>query len=186
MAFCPDWYFFLRDICGGSGFLLALDDLGERLDNSFPACTFIFYVEISSHASVSQFRPGLVHGGLASWDDCSQAFHYTNMSTAYHKLWEVSVPRLILNLGYPVPIHFELPPSSSSPIKIFHAMTDSTVHKYVNRHTRPHIKWSFLILIYQQPKTDTKASSWGEVISMVPVILPKEGSIFFFIREKWF
>ena len=65
-------------------------------------------------------------------------------------------------------------------------MTDSTVNKYVNRHTRPHIKWSFLILIYQQPKTDTKASSWGEVISMVPVILPKEGSIFFLLGRSDF
>ena len=44
--------------------------------NSFPACAFCFVllVEISSCTLISLFRPGSVHIGSASWDDCDQVF----------------------------------------------------------------------------------------------------------------
>ena len=59
----------------GGSFLLACEDFGRMLDNSFPACAFFFFkVEISSHALFPLFKPGSVHSGSASWDDCDQAF----------------------------------------------------------------------------------------------------------------
>ena len=35
---------------------------------------FLSQVEISSHKLISLFRPGSVHSGSASWDDCDQVF----------------------------------------------------------------------------------------------------------------
>ena len=43
-------------------------------DNSFPACTFFFKVEIRSHTVIPLFRPGSVHSGSASWDKCGRVF----------------------------------------------------------------------------------------------------------------
>ena len=43
-------------------------------DNSFPACAFVFLVEISSCTLIPHFRPGSVHSGSASWDDCDRVF----------------------------------------------------------------------------------------------------------------
>ena len=43
-------------------------------DSSFPACTFFFKVEISSHTPIPFFMPGSVHSGSRSWDDCSPVF----------------------------------------------------------------------------------------------------------------
>ena len=47
-------------------------------DNSFPACAFFFFLffkmEISSHKLIPLFRPGSVHSGSASWDDCDRVF----------------------------------------------------------------------------------------------------------------
>ena len=45
--------------------------------NSPRALNFFFFkVEISSHTPVSLFRPGSVHSGSASWDDCDRVFPY--------------------------------------------------------------------------------------------------------------
>ena len=45
-------------------------------DNSFPSCAFVclFKVEISSRTLIPLFRPGSVHSGSASRDDCDQVF----------------------------------------------------------------------------------------------------------------
>ena len=43
-------------------------------DNSFPACNFFFKVEISSRALNPLLRPGSVHSGLASRDECDRVF----------------------------------------------------------------------------------------------------------------
>ena len=60
------------------GFFLACEDLGRMFDNLFPACAvfllFFFKVEISSRTLIPLFRPGSVHGGSASWDDCDRVF----------------------------------------------------------------------------------------------------------------
>ena len=56
----------------GRDIFLACKEFGGRFDDSFPACTF-FKTEISWHSSIPLFRPGSVHGGSASWDDCGQA-----------------------------------------------------------------------------------------------------------------
>ena len=68
-------------VSSGGGFFLACQDLGRMFDFSFPACSFhpffsflfssfFFEVEISSRTPTSLFRPGSVHSGSASWDDC--------------------------------------------------------------------------------------------------------------------
>ena len=36
--------------------------------------SFFFLVEISSHTLIPLYRPGSVHSGSASWDDCEQVF----------------------------------------------------------------------------------------------------------------
>ena len=59
---------------GGGGFFLACEDLGSMFDNSLPACAFFFNVEISSRTLISLFRPGSVHSGSASSDDCDRVF----------------------------------------------------------------------------------------------------------------
>ena len=68
---------------GDGGSFLACEDLGERLDESFLTCTFFllffFWVEISLHAPVPLFRPGSVHSGSASWDNCGWALPESNM-----------------------------------------------------------------------------------------------------------
>ena len=48
-------------------------------DHSFPACSFFFLsfffnVKISSRTLITLFRPGSVHSGSASWDDCDWVF----------------------------------------------------------------------------------------------------------------
>ena len=59
-------------------FFLVCEDLGRMFDSSFPTCTFLvlflFLVEISSRTLIPLFRPGSVHSGSASWDDCDQMF----------------------------------------------------------------------------------------------------------------
>ena len=52
----------------GSGFFLTCQDFGRMLDNSFPACTFIyiFLKEINSHTLIPLFRTGSVHSGSVS------------------------------------------------------------------------------------------------------------------------
>ena len=49
--------------------------LGECSTNSFPTCAFFFFkVEISSCTLIPLFRPGSVHSGSVSWDDCDLVF----------------------------------------------------------------------------------------------------------------
>ena len=43
--------------------------------HSSPAL-FFFKVEISSRTAIPPFRPGSVHSGSASWDDCARVFSY--------------------------------------------------------------------------------------------------------------
>ena len=68
----------VRYLEGGGGFFLACKDLGRMFNNSFPTCVFFclffFYVEISSGKLTPFFRPGSVHSGSASWDDCDRVF----------------------------------------------------------------------------------------------------------------
>ena len=61
---------------GGGGFFLAGEDFGRMFDNLFPACAFFFFwlVEISLSKLIPLFRPGSVHSGSASIDDCDQMF----------------------------------------------------------------------------------------------------------------
>ena len=69
-------HFFPVLLGGGGGFFLTCEDFGRIFDNSFPACTFFFFfkVEISSCVLIPLFRPGSVHSGLASWDNCDRVF----------------------------------------------------------------------------------------------------------------
>ena len=61
-----------------SGFFFACEGLGRIFDHSFSACAFfvLFFVlmEISSRALIPLFKPGSVHSGSVSWDDCGQTF----------------------------------------------------------------------------------------------------------------
>ena len=43
-------------------------------DNLFPACAFFFKVEISWRTLIPLSRPGSVHSGSASCDDCAKVF----------------------------------------------------------------------------------------------------------------
>ena len=63
------------------GFLFTCEDSRGRLNDSLSICTsFLFFffwggdVEISLCTPISLFRPGSVHSGSASWDDCGQVF----------------------------------------------------------------------------------------------------------------
>ena len=62
---------------GGEGLFHACEDFGRMFDNSFPACAVCFFfheVEICLRKLIALFRPGSVHSGLASWDDCDWVF----------------------------------------------------------------------------------------------------------------
>ena len=60
---------------GSDGFFLTCQDFGRMFNNSFPACAFFFLkVEISSRTLIPLIRPGSVHSGSASWDDCDSVF----------------------------------------------------------------------------------------------------------------
>ena len=58
-------------------FFLACEDFFENVW-PFPACAFFFFlggaVEISSCTLIPLFRPGSVHSGSASRDDCGRMF----------------------------------------------------------------------------------------------------------------
>ena len=57
----------------GGGFFLTCTDFRRMFNNSFSAYTFFvcfFKVEISWRKLIPLFRPGSVHSGSASWDDC--------------------------------------------------------------------------------------------------------------------
>ena len=58
-------------------FFLACEDFGRMFGKSFPAWAFFFFfylVGISSRTLIPLFRPGSVHSGSASWDDCDRVF----------------------------------------------------------------------------------------------------------------
>ena len=64
----------------GAGFFLLPENFGRIFNNSFPTCAFLFFlffkVEISLYTLIPLFRPGSVHSGSASWDDCDLVFPY--------------------------------------------------------------------------------------------------------------
>ena len=62
---------------GGADLFLACKDFGRMFSHSFPACALLFFfvvVEISSRTLISLLRPGSVHSGSVSWDDCGRVF----------------------------------------------------------------------------------------------------------------
>ena len=71
-------------VCG-RGFFLASKNSEKLFNHSFPTCGFFFFfffkVEISSCTLVPLFRPGSVHSGSASWDDCGWVFSLTSCIT---------------------------------------------------------------------------------------------------------
>ena len=56
------------------GFFLKCKDFRKMFNNSFPACAFFFKVEIRLRTLIPLSRPGSVHSGSASWDDCGWVF----------------------------------------------------------------------------------------------------------------
>ena len=65
--------------------------LGEYSTNYSPS-TLFFKVEISSRTLIPLFRPGSVHGGSASLDDCGRKF--------YDKLSVSSFPEMFPHYAY--------------------------------------------------------------------------------------
>ena len=61
-----------------SWLFLACEEFGRMVDNLFPACAFFFLfffkVEIRSRTLIPLLRPGSIHSGSASSDDCGRAF----------------------------------------------------------------------------------------------------------------
>ena len=66
------------EACGSSkphsvvAFFLACKDFGRMFDHLLPICTFFFFFRLLT--LIPLFRPGSVHSGSASWDDCGWAF----------------------------------------------------------------------------------------------------------------
>ena len=73
------------NVTGGGSFSLASENFRRRFDGSFAACTFIhlsisfflylslfFEMGISSRALFPLFRPGSIHSGSTTWDDCDR------------------------------------------------------------------------------------------------------------------
>ena len=69
---------YIFHVNGGGGFFLACKDFWRMFDNSFPACIF-FKVEISWHILIPLFRPGSVHNGSASLDNCDWVFSVSHV-----------------------------------------------------------------------------------------------------------
>ena len=62
----------------GGGCFHACEHFGRMIENLFPACAFFFFffsVESSSGTLIPLFRPGSVHSGLASCDDCGRVIN---------------------------------------------------------------------------------------------------------------
>ena len=58
------------------GWVSSLQEFGKN-GRPFISCLHFFFflkVEISLHTLISLFRPGSVHSGSVSWDDCGQVF----------------------------------------------------------------------------------------------------------------
>ena len=49
-----------------------------------PSLRFFSKVEISSRTLISLLRPGSVHSGSASWDDCGRVFPRSSLPRVYH------------------------------------------------------------------------------------------------------
>ena len=67
------------NLCTDDGFFLACKYSGGMFDHSFSASAFFvvlfcFEVDISSRTLIALFRPGSVHSGIASYDDCGWVF----------------------------------------------------------------------------------------------------------------
>ena len=54
--------------CGG--FFLVCEDFGRMFAHSFPTCLLLFLMEVSPCTLISLFRPGSLHSGSVSWDNC--------------------------------------------------------------------------------------------------------------------
>ena len=64
--------------------------LGEYSTSySPPALLFPFWVEISSSTVIPLFRPGSVHSGLASWDDCNGVTVVVSGDTPFAQIYSV-------------------------------------------------------------------------------------------------
>ena len=77
------------------GFFLAYKDFGGSFVKSVPSCTFFFFfsMEISSPTPIPLFRPGSVHSGSVSLDDCGWAFP-VELQVSWFSWW---VPTLCLD-----------------------------------------------------------------------------------------
>ena len=59
----------------GGGFFLTCKYFVRMFDHSIPVCAFFFFLtEISLRTLITLFRPGSVHNGSGSWDDCGWVF----------------------------------------------------------------------------------------------------------------
>ena len=63
----------LMHVIGDGGFFLTCEDFLRRLDHSFPACE-LKKKKISLCTLIPLFRPGSVHSGSVSRDNCDQVF----------------------------------------------------------------------------------------------------------------
>ena len=78
LIFQQDCFGMAADLYGGGGgfwwLFPRMRGFGGVFNNSFPTCAFFFKVEIRLHTLFPLFRPGSVHGGSASWDNCDWVF----------------------------------------------------------------------------------------------------------------
>ena len=73
-------------------FFPACENFGRVFDNSFPASAFCFFSGDQLAHTNSLFRPGSVHSGSASWEDCD----IFNVRTWFFCMWIHTEHRLIV------------------------------------------------------------------------------------------
>ena len=86
-------------------------------DHRFPACAFFFFFfeEIISRTLIPLFRPGSVHSGSASWDNCGWAFpNELRVSSLFmwsdenmYESWKHGLGVFIRYAGLPVSGHWQ-------------------------------------------------------------------------------
>ena len=75
LAYTPPCKINVEDGVVVVAFSLLVRIFGRVFNHSFPGCAFFFFeVEISSCTLIPLFKPGSVHSGTASWDDCGKMF----------------------------------------------------------------------------------------------------------------